>query len=273
MRAVELTAMTLSARELEELRLAKALLENVNLAVRIADLIGTPIEKAMKLLPEGWSGVVNSATRKALMAGLQLAVATMDDTAVVPPSNLVHKTISTLAGAGGGLFGLAAFPIELPVSTVVMLRSIADVARSQGENPKLPETKLACLEVLALGGASPRDDASETGYFAVRAALASAVSEAAEYLATRRIIDESAPALVKFILKVSARFSVNVSQKAAAQMVPVVGAAGGGLLNLLFMDHFQDVARGHFTVRRLEREHSPEIVRRAYDALSQRDTV
>jgi hypothetical protein len=265
--------MTLSDRELEELRLAKALLENVNLAVRIADLIGTPIEKAVKLLPEGFSDAVNGATRKALSAGLQLAVATMDDTAVVPPSNLVHKTISTLAGAGGGLFGIAALPIELPVSTVVMLRSIADVARSQGENPKLPETKLACLEVLALGGASPRDDASETGYFAVRAALASAVSEAAEYLATRTIIDETAPALVKFILKVAARFSVNVSQKAAAQMVPVVGAAGGGLLNLLFMDHFQDVARGHFTIRRLERKHSPEIVRRAYDALSQRDTV
>jgi EcsC protein family len=259
--------MTLSDRELEELRLAKALLENVNLATRIADVIGTPIEKAVKLLPEGWSAVVNTATHKALMVGLQVAVATINDTAVGPPSNLTHKAINALAGAGGGFFGLAALPIELPVSTVVMLRSIADVARSQGENPKLPASKLACLEVLALGGRSAQDDATETGYFAVRYALAGAVTEAVEYLATKKVIDESAPPLVKFIAQVAARFGAAVSQKTAAQVVPVIGAAGGGLVNLLFMDHFQDVARGHFTVRRLERTHSAEIVRKAYEQL------
>jgi hypothetical protein len=55
-----------------------------------------------------------------------------------------------------------------------------------------------------------------------------------------------------------------VSEKIVAQSVPVVGAAGGAVINLLFIDHFQDVARGHFIVRRLERTYGAETVKRAY---------
>jgi hypothetical protein len=47
----------------------------------------------------------------------------------------------------------------------------------------------------------------------------------------------------------------------------VVGAVGGAAVNLAFIEHFQDVARGHFTVRRLERVYGAEIVRAEYDRL------
>jgi hypothetical protein len=60
------------------------------------------------------------------------------------------------------------------------------------------------------------------------------------------------------------RFGVPVSEKIVAQSLPVVGAAGGALLNTLFIDHFQDMARGHFIVRRLERRYGKEVVRVAY---------
>jgi hypothetical protein len=53
----------------------------------------------------------------------------------------------------------------------------------------------------------------------------------------------------------------------AAQAVPVIGAAGGAVINLLFIDHFQDMARGHFIVRRLERAYPPEMVREEYERL------
>ena len=68
--------------------------------------------------------------------------------------------------------GPPALAIDLPVSTIMMLRSIADIARSEGERIKSPEAKLACLEVYALGGRVLRDDAAKSGYFAPRAALA-----------------------------------------------------------------------------------------------------
>jgi hypothetical protein len=45
-------------------------------------------------------------------------------------SQLLHKALATASGAAGGAFGLAALPFELPVSTIIMLRSIADIARS-----------------------------------------------------------------------------------------------------------------------------------------------
>jgi hypothetical protein len=40
---------------------------------------------------------------------------------------------------------------------------------------------------------------------------------------------------------------------------------GGALVNTLFMDHFQDISQGHFTVRRLERAHGAEAVRAAWE--------
>jgi hypothetical protein len=56
-----------------------------------------------------------------------------------------------------------------------------------------------------------------------------------------------------------------VSEKAAAQMIPVAGAAGGLALNVLFTQHFQRLAEGHFTVRRLERKYGPAAVQQAYE--------
>jgi hypothetical protein len=42
----------------------------------------------------------------------------------------------------GGGFGLAALPVELPISTIIMLRSIGDIARSEGEDPEVDCCKL-----------------------------------------------------------------------------------------------------------------------------------
>ena len=62
----------------------------------------------------------------------------------------------------------------------------------------------------------------------------------------------------------ASRFSIVVSEKAAAQAVPVIGALGGALINSVFIGHFQDVARGHFVIRRLERKYGAALVRNVY---------
>ena len=77
------------------------------------------------------------------------------------------------------------------------------------------------------------------------------MTEAARYVTERSLIEESAPALVRFLAQIAARFGLVVSQKVAAQAVPVLGALGGAAANAAFMDHFQSIARAHFTVRRL----------------------
>jgi hypothetical protein len=49
--------------------------------------------------------------------------------------------------------------------------------------------------------------------------------------------------------------------------VPVLGALGGAAVNTAFVVHFQMLARGHFTVRRLERIYGKGTVRMAYDRI------
>jgi hypothetical protein len=151
----------------------------------------------------------------------------------------------------------------------IMLRSIAEIARSEGEDPSDPESALSCIQVFALGGRVGSTDASESGYFAVRGILAKSVTEAARFIAERGFIEEGAPALVRFITQVASRFGVVLSQKFAAQALPVVGTLGGASVNYVFIEHFQKIAQGHFTVRRLERAYGKDIVRAEYERLAQ----
>jgi len=254
----------LSGSDQRDLRHAKRLLEQTSLAIRISNVVGLPIERGIDLLPKRASALVTTATRRALETALRFALRTLADEPGTRSADLWHKALLTATGAGGGLFGMPALAIELPVSTTLMLRSIADVARSEGERLCLPETRLACLQVFALGGRTRADDAVESAYFAIRGALAQALAEAAQFVAERGIAQEGAPALVRFIVQIASRYGVVVSEKTAAQALPILGAAGGAVVNALFMVHFQDVARGHFIVRRLERTYDPETVRRAY---------
>jgi hypothetical protein len=257
----------LSADDLLALGEARRLLETPGIAVKASNLLGRPIEAGFGLLPAGWRDKIGHATREALLASLKGALSTMDRGPQAARPRW-HKLAATLSGAAGGAFGLPALLIELPVSTTIICRSIADIARGEGESLDDPAARLACIEVFALGGSSSADDAAETGYFAVRAALARAVSDAAQYMATHAAAAEGAPALLRLVGLVAARFKIQVSEKVAAQAVPVLGAAGGALINLMFIDHFQDVSHGHFTVRRLERRYGAEVVRRAYDGLA-----
>lgn len=260
--------MVLANEDLERLAYAHQLLEHPGFGARIINLLGTPIEKGFRLLPAGWKGQVQSAARAALDKALIIAVKSLGPSPRRAPANLLHKLAVTATGAAGGAFGLAALSVELPLSTTIMLRSIADIAASEQEMLDRPEARLACLEVFALGGPASKDDAADTGYFIVRAALARSLSEAAAYIAERGIAQEGAPALVRFLAQIASRFGVVVSEKAAAEAVPLIGAVGGAVINAVFLDHFQSMAQGHFIVRRLERAYGPDTVRSAYEGFS-----
>ena len=258
---------TIPSEEINKLRVAKSLLENPGLAAKVSNFIGSPIEATLKRLPESVNSKINSVAKTSIEKALDIAILTMDKDGKQTPSNWWHKAAAGASGAAGGAFGLPALAIELPVSTTIMLRSIADIARSEGEDLACPHARLQCVQVLALGGNTAGDDGMDSGYFAARAALAKAVSEAAAHLAKKGLSQKGAPALVRLVTQVAARFSVVVSQKVAAQAVPVVGAIGGAAINTLFIDHFQDMGRGHFIVRRLERQYGQNEVKRIYESL------
>ena len=260
--------MPLSKTDLEDLKRAKEILENPGLAAKLTSMLGSPIEKGMKMLPARWQKTVHKTTEAALMKALSVAVASLGEGTGGASRDRLHQFAVAASGAAGGAFGLAALSWELPVSTTVMLRSIAAIAASEGENPKHIDTKLACLEVFGLGSTRDKsDDAAESGYFAARAALATAMGEAAKHLAQKGLSKSGAPALVRLIALIGSRFGVVVSEKAAAQAIPIIGAAGGAMINTVFIGHYQEMARGHFIVRRLEKIHGAEPVRIAYNKL------
>src|SRR6266702_2123386 len=181
--------------DLATLQRAVASLEHPRLAARLTNMVGKPIELIGYALPASASQAITAATSKALEMALEVALRTMHHTPRAG-SQLFHKALVTASGAAGGAFGLATLPIELPVSTIIMLRSIADIARSEGEDLSDPETALSCVQVFALGGR----DASDSGYFAVRGMLAKSVTEAARFIAERGAVKEGGPLLVRFIM-------------------------------------------------------------------------
>jgi len=94
--------------------------------------------------------------------------------------------------------------------------------------------------------------------------MARQVSEAAKYIVEKGIAEEGAPVLLRLIGTIAPRFGVTVSQKAAASAVPIIGAAGGALINSIFMDHFQNMARGHFIIRSLEKKYGRKNIQLEY---------
>ncbi|HEY9027391.1 MAG TPA: EcsC family protein [Burkholderiaceae bacterium] len=266
--------MSMHAADVHALSDAIRAIERPGVGARLANLVGSPIERLVGLLPQRASSVISAAARKAIHASLNVSLRTLATNdalapgAPPPASNGWHKVASAASGAVGGAFGLAALAVELPVSTTIMMRSIADVARSEGADLADRQTQLECVMVLALGGNAGSDDAAEVGYFAVREAMTRAVSSAAAHLARHGLAKEGAPALVRLITLIAEHYSVNVTEKAAAQMVPLIGAVGGATINTIFIDHFQAVARGHFTVRRLERKYGEATVRDKYRELA-----
>lgn len=193
------------------------------------------------------------------------------------PSKNMYKGIVTGTGAISGFFGAstgfgtAIFASEVTLTTKFLMRTIMDIARSEGEDIYTLEGQMACLQVFALGGGSKNDDDLEASYYTTRIALNSTINNvsASGIKVTLESLAKGAGvlgsnAIGNFLSKIATRLSLLISEKFLAQAVPVIGALGGGGLNYVFVDHFQKMATAHFTVRRLERKYGEAAVKSAF---------
>ena len=265
--------MEISSSDLDALNEAYWLLENPSLAIRLSSAIGMPVEAVAKQLsekaPKAVVDLVQNSTRKAIEFVMLNTVRTLTGEEPTPANLGLHKAAVATTGAVAGFFGLETLIIELPITTGIMFRSIVDIARAEGESPKDNETILNAMQVFAIGsGMSDKDDAAETSYYGARLALSKAVTDALQYVIANGIGNASAPVLVRFVAAIASRFGVVVTQKAVAQSLPIIGAVGGGLVNTMFISHFQDIARGHFVIRRLERHYGVDTVQDAYQRMA-----
>lgn len=163
--------------------------------------------------------------------------------------NRMHKFATTMSGMASGFIGLPGAVADIPFTTSVILRSIAQVARDFDEDLASEDTRRACLEVLAFGGFGEAEEDTETGYWATRVGMNHA-------------------AVSVLIKSAAARFGVVLSEKFLAQAVPVAGAISGGVLNYAFTDHYQKMARVHFCLRSLERRTGePALVKACFEQM------
>lgn len=269
-------------QDFQDLRMAVDLLESPSITAKISNLIGSPIEGLVEKLPRSVSAKLNGAVSAALHKSANAALWSLDNTPKAQASTKLHKLYAATSGAVGGLFGFTALFIELPISTTIMMRAVADVARSEGFDLDDFATKRACIEVFALGGKTDGDDGTETGYYVTRSFATGVVSHLSKPLADIAAKQASsglsrgfsmAPQtaanwLAALIEKVASRFGVVITNKFAAQAVPVIGAVSGAAINALFTDFYQDMARGHFTIMRLEEKYGTEQVRAEYEAIA-----
>jgi hypothetical protein len=246
----------------EALVRAVRLIEQPGFAARVAEMAGEPIGQILNALPKFATARFTTIVTAAVLQSLKIAISTLGEPSKGAPSAWIPKMMAGVTGGVGGLFGFASLAIELPLTTTLMLRAISDIARSEGEDLRSARSKLACLEVFALGAKTPsREVGTGAGYYAARAMLAQALNEAASYLVQRGAVDQAAPVLTRLVGTISSEFGLVVSEKVAAGAIPVVGALGGATVNVVFMDHFQNLARAHFIIRRLERNYGAQHIR------------
>jgi hypothetical protein len=268
--AAQEIATPLSRAHHQALARAVHALENPNFAARLADYAGAPINRVVGMLPRTASAGLSKAVEAAMRRCLKTAINSLDPAAPQrPPATWLPTMFCGVTGGVSGFFGMAALPVELPLTTTIMLRAIADIARHNGEDLTTLEARLACLQVFALG-ARRTAVRTDLGYFAARALMTRLTGNAAAYVVERGAAELSGAMVSGLVAEIVSRFSIVVSDRIAASALPVVGAVGGATVNVIFMKHFQQVAQGHFTVRRLEREYGAETVRLHYAELAAR---
>ena len=231
-------------RALEKLEAGRGLL------VRLADLMGGALGRVSNLSARGLGMPVALQTK---MRGIaETALARAFDVAVIglkggtgrhtpdPVARGATQAAVVVSGVVGGMTGIAGFVPDIGVTTVLIMREIARIAREEGEDLSGPDARRACLEVFALRGLGSDPSDSGVGYFSAR------------------MVMRGTP-MVMLVGEVSSRYGLALSQKFALQMVPVAGALAGASLNAAFLSHYRDLARAHFTVRRLERQHGDKV--------------
>jgi len=268
----------ISQEDLEAIQKAKESMENISWAIKGVNILGNTLETGSKLIPEKALNLLQKSTEKVLLGLLKANLVTISKNKTLKePSKKTYKAIVMGSGAVGGFFGsttgigTAIFISEMTITTKFILRSIMDVARSQGEDIYSLEGQMQCLEVFALGGQSKDDDGTDTSYYVARAALSASLKGATAAGAQAAIksvaINASvmgSNAVTKFITQIAARFSVLMTEKFMAQAIPIVGAFGGGSINFIFVNHFQKMATAHFALRRLERKYGKDLVQETY---------
>lgn len=205
---------------------------------------GGKLEDQLAHLPKPIRDRIDSVTESALRKSLALA---RHGSRAPDLGRHAAPAIVAATGAAGGAGGLTTALVELPVTVTLILHAILRAAEAEGFDTSLPEVQAEALRVLTSGGPLAEDDGINSSFFGARLTL-------------------TGPALHKLLAKVAPKFATVLSQKLAAQAVPVLGAVSGAALNAAFLTHYRELAHIRFGLLRLSMLHGAARVRADFEA-------
>jgi hypothetical protein len=211
--------------------------------MRIVNKFGGKIEGQMAHLPEGVRRQIERITTEALTKAVQVAGHGRHAPDFGPRA---APALAAFTGAVGGAGGIATALAELPITVTVILHAILRAAEAEGFDTTLPEVRAEALRVLMAGGPMDADDGINTSFIGARMTL-------------------TGPALHKLLAKIVPGFATVLSQKLAAQTVPLLGAVTGAGLNAAFLTHYRELAHIRFALLRLTLLHGAEPVRAQFE--------
>lgn len=206
---------------------------------------GRFVQMGLNRLPPDVQRAVAERARDGLEVAFRTAILGLEP-GTRPERSGAYRLGGVISGAMGGLGGFATTLAELPVTTGLIMRSVADIARARGLDLTEPGVRAACVEVFAFGGPLDEDDDADLAFWATRLA---------------------GQEMAQLIASVVVRYAPAVMTKLGAQAVPLVGAAVGAGLNLVYMDFYQRMARVVFALQPLEQAEGRAEVRRRFASL------
>jgi len=206
--------------------------------------MGGALETQLAVLPRGLRDRIETATAQALDLAYGLA-AQGDRLPATRGRGTLAMALAT--GAAGGAGGIATAVAEIPFTISVLLHAIRREAVAAGFDPDDPWIRAEALRAFGAGSPVAADDGIDTSFFAARLTL-------------------TGPAIQGLIARVAPKLAAALSQKLAAQAVPVLGALSGAALNAAFLNYYREAAAIRFALLRLAETHGAEPVIAAFSA-------
>jgi hypothetical protein len=263
---------------------------------RALNRLGSPVERLIDALPSWGRDAVNRGVEEGMKQCLDLSKHTFDAPAIWRrlagrarvkqitrfdeiPLEIIDEEAHRLgvtnrlpvifSGVATGLIGMPGAIMDIPATITMFFRNIQTVCACYGIDPADPSNAPYFLWLLSSGSPARGDEASDTGYIMTRLGLGILVKEAQKFVAANAgknlvhlISRESAPVILKFVNTLLARLGIQMSEKVAVTVLPIVSAVAAAGINAAFMRDVHRNALMAGRTRYLVNKHGEDSIRR-----------
>ncbi|MCJ8140155.1 EcsC family protein [Falsirhodobacter halotolerans] len=215
--------------------------------MKVISFAGSRAEGLMAHIPDAMRTRIEDATAFGLRRCYSAANMARSSTRLPASGKHGHRIAAVLSGGAGGLGGLPSAVVELPATVSIFFAAIQKVAVEYGFDPNDEAVRLECLRVFGSGTPFEEDDGVNTAFLASRLAMTGIGAQG-------------------MIATIAPRLAAVLSQKLAAQTVPVLGAVTGATVNLAFITYYQELAHVRFGLLKLAKAHPEGEVMQAFRA-------